>query len=185
VPCFNKLHHLPTCEERGKQCCRLRVLQLSATNNCMTYGRYQHLRVTVSMTLSGQRGLLPHIRPWGQEHLWVWIPSSQSLYFVLHTRPALKSWFCNFFHFLHAPTKNSKDPEKSTNSCDPYARKAIARPKGLSPYISSVRPLQNPQKTHPHSCWTNHRPIAYTEVRLSTPEVNHRPGQLADTGHWG
>ena len=30
---------------------------------------------------------------------------------------------------LHGPTQNSKDLEKSTNSCDPLARKAIGGPK--------------------------------------------------------
>jgi len=37
----------------------------------------------------------------------------------------LKSWFCDFL----PSTKNSKDLEKSTNSCDPQAGKATGRPK--------------------------------------------------------
>ena len=43
--------------------------------------------------------------------------------------------------FLHAPTQNSKDLEKSTNSCDPSARKATGGPKELSSNISAVCPL--------------------------------------------
>jgi len=51
-----------------------------------------------------------------------------------------------FPHFLLAPTQNFKDLVKSTNSCDPKAGKAIVGPKQLSPYISSVRPLQDPER---------------------------------------
>jgi len=61
--------------------------------------------------------------------------------------------------FLHAPTENSKDLEKSTNNCDPYARNAIRGPKELPSYISAVRPLQNPRETHLHSCRTITDPL--------------------------
>jgi len=44
-------------------------------------------------------------------------------------------------HFLHAPSQNSKDLEKSTSSCDLQARKTTWGPKELSSYISAVRPL--------------------------------------------
>jgi len=47
-----------------------------------------------------------------------------------------------FPHFLHAPTQNSKDLEKNTNSYDPKAGKTIGGPKELSPCISSVCPFK-------------------------------------------
>jgi len=39
-------------------------------------------------------------------------------------------------YFLHAPTQKSKDLEKSANSFNPKAGKAIGKPKELLPYIS-------------------------------------------------
>jgi len=41
-------------------------------------------------------------------------------------------------NFLHAPTQNSKDLEKSISSCDLYARNAIVRTQDLSSYITAV-----------------------------------------------
>jgi len=84
----------------------------SSTSSCSTYGRFQHLRVTVSPNLSGQKSLL--LLPsdtWSQESLRDWIPSSRSL--------SLKSLFLRLPHFLRAPTQNSKYLEKSTRSCNP------------------------------------------------------------------
>jgi len=43
--------------------------------------------------------------------------------------------------FLHAPTQNSKDLEKSTSSCNPLAREVNGGPKELLYYISAVCPL--------------------------------------------
>jgi len=51
----------------------------SSTNSCLTYGRFQHLRVTVSPNLSGWKSLLLPSDAWSQENLRDWIPSSQSL----------------------------------------------------------------------------------------------------------
>ena len=91
-----------------------------------------------------------------------------------------------FSSLLHAPTQNSKDLEKSTNSCDPYARKATGGPKELSSHISAVRPLQNPQKTHLRLCRPNHRPIAPAGAGgLFTRKVDRRPSYPAGTGHRG
>jgi len=42
-----------------------------------------------------------------------------------------------FSYFLHAPTQNSKDLEKSTSSCFPEAREAIGGPIELSSHISA------------------------------------------------
>ena len=41
-------------------------------------------------------------------------------------------------HFLHAQIQNPKDLDKSTNSCEPLARKATAGPNELPPHISAV-----------------------------------------------
>jgi len=48
-------------------------------------------------------------------------PSLDSIFpeFILHTGSSLEILVVRFLHFLHAPTQNSKDLEKSTNSCDP------------------------------------------------------------------
>jgi len=50
-----------------------------SARSCPIYGRSQHLRVTVSLTILSQRTLLPS-GAWGQESLRVWILSSRSLY---------------------------------------------------------------------------------------------------------
>jgi len=43
-----------------------------------------------------------------------------------------------------------------------------------------------PQQIHLHSCRTNRQPIAPAGAcGLSTREVNHKSGHLADTGHRG
>jgi len=52
----------------------------SSTNNCPTYGRFQHLRVTVFPNLSGRKSLLLSSNSWNQESLQDWIPSSRSSY---------------------------------------------------------------------------------------------------------
>jgi len=51
----------------------------------------EHVRDTVSLTLSGQRSLLLSS---GQESLRVWISIFPE--FILHAESALKSWFCDF-----------------------------------------------------------------------------------------
>ena len=51
-----------------------------STRSCPTYGRFQHLRVTVSLKPLGQRSFLLPSDAWSQESLWDWIPSSRSLY---------------------------------------------------------------------------------------------------------
>ena len=81
-----------------------------STKSCPTDGRFQHLRVTVSLNPLGRRSLLLHSRRVGSEILVLRLPQ-----------------------FLHAPTQNSKDLEKSTNSCDPYAEKPLGDPKSCRP----------------------------------------------------
>ena len=54
-----------------------------STSSCPTYGKYELLRETVSLALSGQRSLLPPSGAWSQESLRVWILSSQNLYSTL------------------------------------------------------------------------------------------------------
>jgi len=52
----------------------------SSANSCPTYGRFQHLRVTVSLNPSGRKTLLLPSDAGNQESLQDWIPSSQCLY---------------------------------------------------------------------------------------------------------
>ena len=52
----------------------------SSASSCPTYGRFQHLRVTVSPNLLGWRSFLLSSDAWSQESLRDWIPSSQNLY---------------------------------------------------------------------------------------------------------
>ena len=54
-----------------------------STNSCPTYGRFQHLRVTVSPIPSGWKSLLLPSDAWSQESLRDWIRSSRSLYSTL------------------------------------------------------------------------------------------------------
>ena len=50
----------------------------SSRRSCPTCGRSKHLRQTISLTLSGQRSMLPSSGSWSQESLQVWILSSRS-----------------------------------------------------------------------------------------------------------
>jgi len=52
----------------------------SSTSSYPTYGRFQHLRVTVSPNPSGRRSFLLPSDGWSQERLRDWTPSSRSLY---------------------------------------------------------------------------------------------------------
>ena len=105
----------------------------SLTRSCPTWGRSEHLRETVSMAHSGRRNLLPPSGAWNQKSLRVWnLPGVYT-----PRRVGSQILLLRFPHFLLASTQNSKDLEKSTNSCDLSARTAIGGPKELSPYISS------------------------------------------------
>ena len=55
----------------------------STTNSCLTYGRFWHLRVTVSPNHLGRKSLPLPSHAWSQESLWDWTPSSRSLYSTL------------------------------------------------------------------------------------------------------
>jgi len=52
----------------------------SPIRSCPTYGRFQHLRVTVSLNTSGRKICLLPSDGWSQESVRVWIPPSRSLY---------------------------------------------------------------------------------------------------------
>ena len=54
--------------------------QGSSTNSCPAYGRFQNLRVTVSLNPSSRKSLLLPSDAWSQESLRDWIPSSRSFY---------------------------------------------------------------------------------------------------------
>ena len=51
-----------------------------SARSCPVYGRSQHQRVTASLTLLGQRSLLPPSGAWGQENLRVWVSFSWTSY---------------------------------------------------------------------------------------------------------
>ena len=117
----------------------------SSTRSCPTNGRFQHLRVTVSLNPLGfrpeelaaaPRRLKTGKSPWldsifAEDGVYTqcWV-SSQILFL----------WLPQFSSCLRQ-LKNSKDLEKSTNSCDPSARKTIGGPKQLLTHISAVCPL--------------------------------------------
>jgi len=65
-----------------------------STRSCPTYGKSQHVRVTVSLNPLGRRSLLLPSDAWSQESLQDW----DSIFpkFILHTESDLKSWFCDF-----------------------------------------------------------------------------------------
>jgi len=147
----------------------------TSTRSCPICGRFQHLRVTVSPNPLGRRSLLLPSDTWSQESLRDWIPSSWSLY-------STPGWFSNLgFATSSLPAcANSKFErfEKSTNSCDPQARKATGGPEELQSHISATCPLWNPRETHLRLCRSKHRPIAFMEAGgFSTREVGRRPGQ--------
>jgi len=109
-----------------------------STRSCPTYGRSQHLRVTVSLNpLGGGACCCPQT------------PEARKVSGIrLHLPGVLtprrvgpQISVLRLPQFLHAPTQNSKDLEKSTNSCDPYARKVIGGPKELLSHIPAVCPL--------------------------------------------
>jgi len=88
----------------------------SSTRSCPTYGRFQHLRVTVSLNFSGWKSLLLPQTPEARKisgiglHLpGVYTPHQVGIQILVPRLP----------QFLHAPTQNFKDLEKSTSSCDP------------------------------------------------------------------
>jgi len=88
----------------------------SSTNSCPTYGRFPHLRVTLSPNLSGRKSLLLPSDAWSQENLRDWTPFSQSLYYTTDRLSNLGSATSSI-----PACANSKfqDLEKSTSSCDP------------------------------------------------------------------
>jgi len=155
----------------------------SSTRSCPTCGRSDHLRETVYLFLSGQgtswRLHAPKIRKvFGSGF---YLPGVYT-----PRRVGSQILLLQFPHFLLVPTQNSKDMEKSTNSCDPNAWKTIRGPKELSPHISSLCSLQDPRETYLRSCRTNRRPFAPEGAGgFSTREVNRPSGSLGDLGHRG
>jgi len=113
VPLLGKLHCLATpaergTEDRGRESIRIANKELSDLWKIPTpegHSISEHFRP--EDLPSALRRLKPGKCP-GLD--------STFAEFILHAGSALKSWFCDF---LHAPTQNSKDLEKSTNSCDP------------------------------------------------------------------
>jgi len=86
----------------------------SSTSSCRTYGRFQHLMEIVPLVPSQMSFLTPSTT-WSQE-----IPGIKfyfpSVYTPCRISPhILAMWFLDF---LHTPTQNSQDLEKSTGSCD-------------------------------------------------------------------
>jgi len=99
----------------------------------------QHLKVTVSLTLLGQRKA--YCRPQVPE---AWKVSGFGLHLPgVYTprRVGSQILVLQLPCFLHGPTQNSKDLEKSTSSCDPKAGKTTGGPKELPSHLYAVCPL--------------------------------------------
>jgi len=86
--------------------------------------------------------------------------------------------------FLHAPTQNFKDQEKSTNSCDSWARKAIGGPKEL-PYLCCVSPLKSSRDSSTLVSTQSSTHCSLGSRRAFDTAFGRRPGHPADTGHRG
>jgi len=82
----------------------------SSTRSCSTYGRSQHLIVTVSRTLYATLRRLRPGNSLGSEF------HPPGVYCPCRVRSQIL--VLGFPHFTHAPTQISKDLEKSTESCD-------------------------------------------------------------------
>ena len=78
---------------------------------CPTCGRFLHLKVTVSLNRFRPEELdeARKVSGIGFHHPGVYTPRRVGSQICVLRR----------LHFLHAPTQNSKDLEKSTNNCDP------------------------------------------------------------------
>ena len=86
-----------------------------STRSCPTYGRSQHLRVTVSLNPLDRRSFLLPSDAWSHGSLqdWLHLPRVLTPCWVGSQILVLR-----LPQFLHAPTQNSKDLEKRTDSSD-------------------------------------------------------------------
>ena len=89
---------------------------------CRAYSRSEHLRETISLSRSGLRGLVPPSTTESRNvsGIGVHLPG-------LHAGIGSQILVLRFPHFLHEPTQNSNDLEKSTNRSDPNAGKVMGR----------------------------------------------------------
>jgi len=110
----------------------------SSTRSCPTYGRFQHLRVTVSLNPLGRRRLLLLSDAWSQESLWDWIPFSRSSY---STPGQLSNLGFATPHFLHAPTENFEDQGRALIVAIPKREKPLGDPKSYSLIPLFICPL--------------------------------------------
>jgi len=105
--------------------------------------------------------------------------------FILHTRSALKSWFCDFLTSRMRQLKIPKIWRRALIVAIPKSEKRIGSQRATVLYLCCV-PLWNPRETHLRSCRISHQPTAPTGAGgLPKREVDRRPGQPADTGHRG
>jgi len=88
--------------------------------------------LTFSIILDRGSLLLPS-DAWSQERLWDWIPSSQSLYLILYTGLALKSWFCDFLNSCMRQLKIQKIWRKAVIVAIPKPEKPLGDPKSYGP----------------------------------------------------
>jgi len=97
-----------------------------STRSCPTDGRFQHLRVTVSLNPLGGRTCCYHQTPEARKVSGIGFHPPG-----VHTARRVVSQILvlRLPQFLHAPTQNSKHLEKSTNSCFPEPEKPLGDPK--------------------------------------------------------
>ena len=100
----------------------------SPARSCPTYGRFQHLNVTVSLNHSGRNSLLLSSDAWSQENLRDWTPSFPE--FILHT---LRSWFCDFLNSCMHQLKIPKIWIGALVVAIPKPEKPLGDPKSYCP----------------------------------------------------
>ena len=106
VPRLGKLHRLAAHDERGHTGPGIASPPGSSTSSCPTNGRFQHLRVIVSLNPE-IAAALRRLKP-GE------CPGLDSIFpeLILHTGSALKSWFCTFLTSCMRPHKIQRSGEE-------------------------------------------------------------------------
>jgi len=113
VPHLIKLHQLTTHEERVTQDGGPRVHKAHQQEDVWTIPASEGDSVSDLFTPEELSNALNHLEPGKSLGLDSIFPE-----FILHAESALKFVFA-ILHFLHAPTQNSQELEKSTSRCDP------------------------------------------------------------------
>ena len=109
------------------------------TRSCPTYGKFQHLRVTVFLNHIGQRNLLLPQTPEARNvsGIGLHLPGVHSL---LHAGSALKSWIS---HFLSSCMRQLKIPKTTSLTSSKKTKTATTRNSGWKTYICKGRGVSN------------------------------------------